>query len=596
MAKGFDVLHISSAKKAYNNIDISRDHLTTLDFGQIGVLCHEPSIPDDDFVCKASYFARMAPLVKPTYGKFLFKTVTAFCPYHMIAEDSDAFFAGRSTWQGKTPNLRWMLFSEFWSFLHNDCSVAGSASDFDFAFVSSSGTQGYRKLTAVGKVYVKMLTQLGYTIPENIDLQTGSRWLVNVSGMKLNIMPILAFAKVYNDWMSQSQRYNTSQLTSLLRAIKHNETVSTLYSNNALTHYGLLAILQHILLCYDTGYFTSAWRYPNTPLTSTPEGISSAEVPQSSDPVLHKANFVGSNLQDNYTHSAIVGGSQWQNLQVIGQRALDFLQAFDNWVRRNNYSGSREVQQVYSRFGIKTSDYRSNYADVISTSSTRVTVGDVTATASSTSEPLGDYAGKGIMDCGDAVQYKCNDYGLFMILGYFTVVPMYPFGFDKEVLKTEPLDFYNPEFDGLGADAISFGEVFENPKVLLSDNDGTILSDVYGFTERYNSYRFGKDQVTGDFRNFDNLGDMNVWHLARLLTAVRLAGNMVAQSTSMVQMDNVNSEFNRIFSITNGSVDHFYLTCQFNFSGTKRPMMNLNQVPRLGEGDTSVPRNGNIIS
>lgn len=60
----------------------------------------------------------------------------------------------------------------------------------------------------------------------------------------------------------------------------------------------------------------------------------------------------------------------------------------------------------------------------------------------------------------------------------------------------------------------------------------------------------------------------------------------------MAQSD---SEYNRIFSVTNGDVDHFYLTARFNVDAI-RPMMNLNQVPRLGEGDTVVPRNGNVIS
>lgn len=589
MSKGFETLHVKSAKKGFNPMDISRDHLTTLDFGQIGILAHEPCVPDDLMVYKANYFCRMAPLVKPTYGKFYFKTITAFCPYHMIAEDSDAFFAGRTQWQGKTPNLRWISFQSYWSFLYNYCLIAGTATSYDVAYVDSSGVQKYMSFTDIGKVYVKMLTQLGYTIPENIDLQPSSAWSA-VSSKKLNVMPILAFAKVYNDWMSQSQRYNTSQLTSLLRSIKHNETVSGLYSSNALTPQGLLALLQDILLCYETGYFTSAWCHPNSPLSAGGQGVANMSVPGAQN--AGESKFIENNTYGVLLQTATIPTS----LSQISQRGLDFLQAFDNWVRRNNYAGSRTVQQIYARFGIKTSDFRSNFAEIISSSKTRVTVGDVTATASSNSEPLGDYAGKGIMSSGDGAKYKCSDYGMFLVLGYFTVAPMYPYGFDKEVLKTEPLDFYNPEFDGLGASAISFGEVFENPKVLKTDSDSTIFSNVYGFTERYNEYRFGKDQLTGDFRNFDNLGDMNVWHTARLLTSLRLNGSMQAQSASMIYLSNINSEFNRIFSITNGSVDHFYLTCEFDFSGTKRPMLNLNQVPRLGEGDTTFARNGNVVS
>ena len=88
---------------------------------------------------------------------------------------------------------------------------------------------------------------------------------------------------------------------------------------------------------------------------------------------------------------------------------------------------------------------------------------------------------------------------------------------------------------------------------------------------------------------------MNGWHTGRNLAAIRKAGNLVAQSTSVNTLPQTNSEYNRIFSIQSGDVDHFYLTCQFNVKAI-RPMLNLNQVPRLGEGDTVVPRNGNVIS
>ena len=88
---------------------------------------------------------------------------------------------------------------------------------------------------------------------------------------------------------------------------------------------------------------------------------------------------------------------------------------------------------------------------------------------------------------------------------------------------------------------------------------------------------------------------MNAWHTGRLLGAVRKAGNLVAQSSAVNTLPQVDSEYNRIFSITSGDVDHFYLTCWFDVSAV-RPMLNLNQVPNLGEGDTVVPRNGNVIS
>lgn len=95
--KGFDVLKVKSAVKNHNKFDLSRTHLTTMDFGQIIPLFNEETVPGDKFSIKGDYFSRLAPLAKPTYGKFSFKTVAAFVPYYMVAEDADAWLAGKTT-------------------------------------------------------------------------------------------------------------------------------------------------------------------------------------------------------------------------------------------------------------------------------------------------------------------------------------------------------------------------------------------------------------------------------------------------------------------------------------------------------------------
>lgn len=96
MAKGFDVLHVKSAVKSRNKFDLSRSHLTTMDFGEIVPLFVEETIPGDEITVNGNYFSRMAPLVRPTYGKFQFKTMSAFVPLHQIAEDAEAWLAGKT--------------------------------------------------------------------------------------------------------------------------------------------------------------------------------------------------------------------------------------------------------------------------------------------------------------------------------------------------------------------------------------------------------------------------------------------------------------------------------------------------------------------
>lgn len=601
--KGFDVLHVKSAVKSRSEFNLSRAHLTTMNFGEIVPLFNEETVPGDKIDVSADYFSRMAPLAKPTYGKFQFKTVAGFVPYHQIAWDSDAWLAGKTTWEGQTPTGRFITVGNLAEFVRGDCctSVGANSGNCDYSWYAADGTLHYEKFTTKGKYWVKVLNSLGYAIPQGVNLATTSDWYVNIRSQKLSAYPLLAFFKLYNDYMSQSQRFNTSALSDALQKIKYGKTLTGYTpSTGAINQTLLVTLFSNLKLNYENDYFTSAWQTPNAP-AGTSEGVTQMDVPSISrdDKIFWDSDHDELRVQ-------VASGTPYDTAR-ISQRALDFLKSFDDWVRRNNYSGSRAVQQVYSRFGVKTDDYRSHYANVIKTDSTPVQVGDVTAMAAepgpSTPTPqstniLGGYAGKGIVSTEHKVSCAVSDYGLFIIIGYFTVAPMNSFGFDRKVLRNSPLDYYNPEFDGLGADAIPLMEVYENPRG-VAEGDATMSNSVFGFTERYNAYRFGRDQITGEFRDFVNAGSgqtgMNVWHAGRFLGSVRKAGNLVAQSTSMNTLPQTNSEYNRIFAYTGGDLDHFYLTCQFNVKAI-RPMMNLNQVPRLGEGDTTVPRNGNVIS
>lgn len=277
--KGFDNLHIKSAVKNRNKFDLSRTHLTTMDFGEIVPLMAEETVPGDDIKVSAQYFSRMAPLVKPTYGKFSFKTVAGFVPYHQIADDAEAWLAGKTTWEGETPRQRTFTYEALHNFLYSYCTGTGTSANTDYTCTLSDGTVSYRKFTNKGKYWVKVLNALGYALPEGVNMTDGSYWKTNIAPMKLSAYPLLAFFKLYNDYMSQSQRYNSSPLTSFLKAVKHNKSVNGyLTSTASIAYTGLNILFSNLYLNYENDYFTSAWQRPNSP-TSYLEGVTSADVP-----------------------------------------------------------------------------------------------------------------------------------------------------------------------------------------------------------------------------------------------------------------------------------------------------------------------------
>ena len=412
--KGFDVLKVKSAVKTHSKFDLSRTHLTTMDFGEIVPLFVEETVPGDKFTVSADFFARLAPLVKPTYGKFSFKTVSAFVPYHQIAVDAEAWLAGKTTMEGQTPKHRYITIAGLDTFIRSYCVtyVGATATNADYTFVDASGNINYNVFTTTGKYWVKILNALGYALPSNVDLQTSGSWLSGVGAMHLSAYPLLAFFKLYNDYMSQSQRFNTSALSDVLYRIKNGLAYTGIWNSSTgeIAAGGLNAMFSNLFLNYDNDYFTSAWQNANAALNSV-ESVTQSIVPRGS----------GANVNNVTTEQTIHGN--YAKLPATGsqanlsQRVLDFLKSFDDWVRRNNYSGSRAVQQVYSRFGIKPDDFRAHYAHVISTDNIPVQVGDVTASAGFTDSQgidvaLGDYSGKGIMNGAKSISYNCDDFGV----------------------------------------------------------------------------------------------------------------------------------------------------------------------------------------
>ena len=282
--KGFDVLKVKSAVKNHNKFDLSRTHLTTMDFGQIVPLLAEETVPGDKFTIDGNYFSRLAPLVKPTYGKFAFKTVAGYIPYHMLAMDSDAWLAGKTTWEGVTPVQRHISLIGLHTFFTTNTTglMVSTSSDEDYTFTSAAGSRVKYKFTKKGKYVIKILNALGYSLPSNVDLQTNSWWMANMAAMKLSAYPLLAFFKLYNDYMSQSQRFNTSALSNLLNAIKYGRSITSNYnaSTGEILSLGLNILFSNLFLNYENDYFTSAWQSPNAPLAG-PENLTSVIVPNS---------------------------------------------------------------------------------------------------------------------------------------------------------------------------------------------------------------------------------------------------------------------------------------------------------------------------
>lgn len=588
MSKGFDKVHIKDAVKSHSRFDLSRRHITSLNIGQILPMCTDELVPNDVFNVNHSVFARVAPMVVPTYGDVQFRTQTVFVPYHQVFEGIDSFIGGQAKYKGRTLKMPVITLQELFLFfqgISSEVSSPSSTDGYDWEYRNNGSTTVYYKFSEQGKYFYKVMRCLGYAIPRNINTASSSVWTTTDSKMTVSALPLLCFAKGYCDWMQNSYRYNTSELTSTLDSIARGISVSGVFNNGTgvISANGIVQLLRYITVQYDDNYFTTAWESPNSPL-ATVGSIDSMVIDTS-------MRVSGNKFYNDADKIMFVPSSVTGRGTAIVQRTLDYLQAFDNWVRRNNYAGSKDVEQIYSRFGVKIDDFRARYAYMVGDSTTSMSIGDVTATSNSVFDseemPIGDYVGKGIVNGCNGFSFRASDFGMLITYGYITVRPLYAKGFNRTVMHTQPLDFYTPEFDTLQAQAISLSEIraFEKGTSAQSGQYG----EIFGFCPRFNEYRFARDMVTGDM---ELLEQYQCWHLQR---NIELGSQSKAQSNAVMQMPQTDSEFNRIFTVTDGIEDKFLVDFKYNVNAT-RPIKTLSGSLDLGEGDLDMSLGGTTLN
>lgn len=591
MSKGFSTLKVKPAINGLNSFNLDFTHRTTMDFGQILPIMYHSMIPRDKIQVNMQSMMRMATMKFPTYGDIQMRFVYGFVPYYQLSENIESFFAGQRIYQGKAVRFPYITIADLIDFVvtlrYNVIIKSGTESDCDL-LVYNGNEKSYYKFNYNLKYYIKILSMLGYNLPQGADVAANSTWRNTVGKKKLNILNLLSYFKFYNDWLSQMTTFNSSILTDYLRKIKNGD--SSIISDDGHLKLGLdavspepnrlFAMFSQIKVPYGSDYFTTMWDNVGSPTSSN------SPLQSTIDP-LDGSNKV--TINDESTYVTTYDSSDLTALQ------LRLLQSLDSWIRRNSYSGTMAANNIYARFGVRPDEFRSDYARLISKDTVSVRIGDVTQTSGSDSANgsfLGDYAGKGYMQGGSNVSFDTSDYGCFLCLAYIYPKVTYSGGMHHEVFKTQVFDFYNPEFDGVGVEAVTYDEVWSNPKD--DDSSKNKGQNVFGFMERYNDMRFKRDLVTGDFSYY---ADFDAWHLNRNMNGIR-QHQLTPQASATCTMrldDKGNSEYDRIFNVINAdafnTTDHFYLDFDFKVNAL-RPIKNSSQVANLGDGKLELDRLG----
>lgn len=283
-------MSLKTATGKKNKFNLDKQVVTTTDFGIMKPIECFPMVPGDEFNFQYSQFTRLMPMPVPTFGDIRSKVRGFFVPNRLLDPDWLAFISnntvGKADGTLSTPSIKKisvlslvLLFcqSNSGTFGNNDFATAvgnsttpSFSSPWDFVVFYSTKYYFY-KFTPKGRRVYDFLQSLhiGFSLPEQASESYSSLsrfiYLGNIS-----VQPLLAFVKLYLDWIVPSRFVPNHADQSF--AITCNATDFTNYFDLGSTFSGsvsqgqkvsrLRTVFEPLYCFYENDYFTSSWQSP----------------------------------------------------------------------------------------------------------------------------------------------------------------------------------------------------------------------------------------------------------------------------------------------------------------------------------------------
>lgn len=524
---------ISIAAGSLKPIDKSRTHYTTLGFGCPFPIFVEEAINKDKFRMRVSNFSRLAPMYLPNLGTLQLKMHAFYVPFRLVWNHFENFREGLPSWNSKgahvfknVPLIDDQNLTDL--FIDNNPSryeplaveVTEPHSPYDFHVYFGGEYKNFR-FSSHGKNVYHMLTALGY----NFKFITGE--MISRDGyenIQYSALPLLCWLKIFLDYFIPSQLQPSSYINQLLNQV-HDMTASSIQT--PISYVTLVDCINEVSLYYQNNYFTSAWMSPNAPVP----GLNNIGTTSSDKPLINSVKSQSNSNSDDYykqpvsnTSSGVYSDAvnEYDSLQLSAD-GLTFLQKFARYVKRSNFAGSRAVERILARFGVRVEDFQVGMCRYLGSETLTLQKSDVTVTGNT--QEAGEFVGKGFFSGGSERIFKCDCdlAGMVFVTASLETPSVFVEGIRRRNLHKTPLDFYTPELDGGTMQAISGCEIYQrnafmNDQVKANlETMGLRYQDTFGFTPRYSEYAQSLDDITGDFALLSQSQNIDAFILPRRL-------------------------------------------------------------------------------
>lgn len=310
--------------------------------------------------------------------------------------------------------------------------------------------------------------------------------LVYSVSQTVNMLPILAYQKIYFDFFSNSQwekhlayAYNVDYWQGTNYITLYPDMLKIRYANYSKDYFmGMLPNSQYGSVALLPSTYRS--EVPSNSLLKTTQGLV---------------------VQSQETGNAVVlGGSSNSveyirlnsDLSALSIRATEYLQ---RWKEVVQFSSKDYSDQMAAQFGVKAPEYMGNHSHYIGGWSSVININEVVNTNLDSDSSQASIAGKGVSsNSGHTITYDCGaEHQVIMCV--YHAVPMLDWnltGQAPQLTVTAITDFPQPAFDQLGMQAV--------PALNLQNNPGRKVSGSLGYNLRYWQWKSNIDTVHAGFR------------------------------------------------------------------------------------------------
>ena len=557
----FNPLDRSKISTHRSSFDLSSKKLFTAKIGEILPCYWQIAIPGSSYRISSDWFTRTVPVNTAAYTRIKEYYDFYAVPLRLISRALPQAFTQMSDYMTSAasanknsesltsvPNTSLQLMSNALALAQASGALDDVGLPFSYgackildllsygSFIASDNTSK----AAISKAY------LGFS-PSSDDKNP----LVYRVSQVVNLLPLLAYQKIYYDFFSNSQwekhlaySYNVDYWDGKSQLALAPDMFKLRYANYPKDYfmgmlpnsqYGSVAVLPSVNSSFSSnfvglgtsgGSITSPIQNP--PKTSTLQAASQSD-----------------SLRSAYLNS---------DLSALSIRATEYLQ---RWKEVVQFSSKDYSDQMAAQFGIKAPEYMGNHSHYIGGWSNVININEVVNTNLDAQESQASIAGKGIgSNSGHTINYSCGaEHQVIMCV--YHAVPMLDWdvsGQAPQLTVTSVSDFPQPAFDQLGMQPV--------PALNLINDKSRTANGSLGYNLRYWQWKSSIDTVHAGFRKGLSYhswsAPLDGWDV---LTS---SGTFTYQSMK-VRPQQLNSIFLPQVSGANSGVSYDQLLCNVNF-------------------------------